>query len=324
MYYTTDFSKCNPLLTCTSVSFVVYSPLVMQMKEKIRGILALMVATVIWGSAFIAQSVGMDHIGPMTFQAVRCTLGAVFLVPVVFLFEKDKTQFLIKWKNPKLWKTGIVCGAALFVAAGLQQVGLVYTTAGKAGFITAMYIVLVPILGIFLGKRPSPVCWISVGLAVAGLYLLSCMGTTGINIGDILILGGALGFAVQITLIDRMSHDLDGLRLNAIQALVCGLISAVFMFLTEEPNVRNILVCWLPLGYAGILSMGIAYSLQIVGQKHLEPTPASLIMSLESVYAALFGWLLLNETMTTPELTGCVLVFAAVILSQLPTKKSHD
>lgn len=294
------------------------------MKNRLRGIVALMIGTVIWGSAFIAQSVGMDHIGPMTFQAARCLLGALFLVPVVFLFDKDKRQFFQNWKNPKLWKAGIVCGAALFVAAGLQQVGLVYTTAGKAGFITAMYIVLVPILGVFLGKRPSPACLLSVGLAVVGLYLLSCMGSTGINIGDICMLGGALGFAVQITLIDRMAGGLDGLRLNCIQALVCGLISAVFMFLTEEPHIQNILVCWLPIAYAGILSMGVAYSLQIVGQRHLEPTQASLIMSLESVFAALCGWLLLNETMTTWEMTGCALVFAAVILSQIPTKKSHD
>ena len=294
------------------------------MKKRFHGSLALLIATVIWGSAFIAQSVGMDHIGPMTFQAVRCTLGAVFLVPVVFLFDKEKKQFLRNWMDPRLWKAGIVCGAALFVAAGLQQVGLVYTTAGKAGFITAMYIVLVPILGIFLGKKPSVTCWISVGLAVAGLYLLSCMGDTGINIGDIMMLGGALGFAVQITLIDRMAPELDGLRLNAIQALVCGLISAAFMFLTEKPDVQNILTYWLPIGYAGILSMGVAYSLQIVGQKHLEPTPASLIMSLESVYAVLFGWLLLNETMTGWEITGCVLVFAAVILSQIPIRKTHD
>jgi len=294
------------------------------MKNKLRGTLALVTAVLIWGSAFIAQSVGMDHIGPMTFQAVRCCLGGIFLVPVVFLFEKDKRDFIEKWKNPKLWKTGIICGAALFVAAGLQQVGLVYTTAGKAGFITAMYIVLVPILGVILGNRPSPACWISVVIAVVGLYMLSCMGATGINLGDILMLSGALGFAVQITLIDRMAGDLDGLRLNSVQALVCGLISAVFMFAAEEPVLSDILACWLPIGYAGILSMGIAYSLQIVGQRHLDPTPASLIMSLESVYAALFGWLILHESMTAWEITGCVLVFVAVILSQIPVKKSHD
>ena len=294
------------------------------MKHRAKGILSLMVATVIWGSAFIAQSVGMDHIGPMTFQAVRCTLGGLFLIPVVFLFEKEKNQFLQNWKNPKLWKTGFVCGAALFLAAGLQQIGLVYTTAGKAGFITAMYIVMVPILGVFLGKRPSPACWFSVVLAVAGLYLLSYVGNSKINVGDICLMVSALFFAIQITLIDRLAGNLDGIRLNSIQALVCGLLSAIAMAATEEPVISNILACWLPLSYAGILSMGVAYSLQIVGQKHLEPTPASLIMSLESVYAVLFGWLLLHERMTTYELFVCVLVFAGVILSQIPVKKSHD
>ena len=312
------------MIACATAQNVIYSPMVITMRKRIQGILALMAATVIWGSAFIAQSVGMDHIGPMTFQAVRCCLGAVFLVPVIFIFERDKKKYISNWKNPQLWKTGLVCGTALFAAAGLQQIGLVYTTAGKAGFITAMYIVLVPILGVFLGKRPSPASWVSVAIAVAGLYLLSCMGDTGINIGDILMLGGALGFAVQILLVDRLAGSLDGLRLNCIQALVCGLISAVFMFAAETPEIPNILACWLPIGYAGILSMGVAYSLQIIGQKHLDPTPASLIMSLESVYAALFGWLLLKESMTGWELTGCILVFCAVVLSQIPMKKSHD
>lgn len=284
----------------------------------------MLLATVIWGSAFIAQSVGMDHIGPMTFQAARCGLGAIFLIPVIFMFDKDKKNYLQKWANVKLWKTGFFCGCALFVAAGLQQVGLVYTTAGKAGFITAMYIVLVPILGLFLKKRPPFVAWISVLVAVAGLYLLSCAGATKINIGDILMLGGALGFAVQITLVDQLATNLDGLRLNCIQALVCSLLSALVMALTETPSIPAIAAAALPIGYAGILSMGIAYSLQIVGQKHLDPTPASLIMSLESVFAALCGWLLLNERMSIPEICGCGLVFAAVILSQFPDmKKAH-
>lgn len=291
------------------------------MKNKLRGSLALIFATVIWGSAFIAQSVGMDHIGPMTFQAARCGLGAVFLVPVIFLFEPKKKAYLKNWADLKLWKTGFLCGCALFVAAGLQQVGLVYTTAGKAGFITAMYIVLVPILGLFHRKRPPVAAWLSVMLAVAGLYLLSCAGATEINKGDILMLGGALGFAVQITLVDTMAAELDGLRLNCIQALVCSLLSALVMFFTETPTLLGLVSAALPIGYAGILSIGVAYSLQIVGQKHLEPTPASLIMSLESVFAALCGWLLLNEEMTPAELCGCGLVFGAVILSQLPDKK---
>ena len=288
------------------------------MKNKLKGSVSLLIATIIWGSAFIAQSVGMDYIGPFTFQAIRCGLAVVFLLPVIFLFDKDKKNYLKQWKNPKLWKTGIICGAALFVASGLQQVGLIYTSAGKAGFITAMYIVIVPILGLLFRKRPPVTAWISVVLATVGLYLLSCAGVTEINVGDLCLVICAIAFAVQITLIDRLAGDLDGLRINCIQSLVCATLSALVMLLTETPDLQNISSCWLPLGYAGVLSMGVAYSLQIIGQKHVEPTPASLIMSLESVFAAVFGWLLLKERMSPSEMAGCVLVFAAVILSQLP------
>ncbi len=291
------------------------------MKEKLKGSIALFCATVIWGSAFIAQSVGMDHIQPFTFQAVRCALAVPFLMLVVFLFDKDRAAYWKGWKNKTLWKAGILCGSALFVAAGLQQVGLVSTSSGKAGFLTAMYIILVPVLGLFLHKKPPVSVWISVALAVAGLYLLSCAGVTQINRGDICLAGCALAFAVQITLIDVFAADLDGLRLNCIQSLVCSALSALVMAFTETPNLGNITACWLPLCYAGILSTGVAYSLQIIGQQHLPPAPASLIMSLESVFAALFGWLILQETMTITELSGCVLVFSAVILSQIPSKK---
>jgi len=294
------------------------------MKKKLQGSICLLTATVIWGSAFIAQSVGMDYIEPFTFQTVRCFLAVVFLLPVIWLFDRDKKAYFSQWADPHLWKTGLVCGIALFVAAGLQQVGLVYTTAGKAGFITAMYIVLVPILGLFFRKMPSPAAWISVGIAVAGLYLLSCVGVTEVNIGDLCLLVCALFFSIQITLVDRMAGSLDGLRLNCVQSFVCAVLSGIVMIFTETPDMDNILACWLPLGYAGMLSMAIAYSLQIIGQKYVEPTPASLIMSLESVFAVLFGWLLLNETMAPHELLGCALVFAAVILSQIPVKtKKH-
>lgn len=288
------------------------------MNNQFKGTFALLFAVLIWGSTFIAQSVGMDHIGPFTFQAVRCGMAVVFLFPLSYLFEKDRSQFAAKWLDPKLWKTGFICGSALYVAAGLQQMGIVYTSAGKAGFITAMYIVLVPVLGVFLKHKPPLTSWISVIVAVIGLYLLSCVGVTQINIGDLLLLGCALGYAVQITLIDRMAGDLDGIRLNCIQCLVCSALSAVTMLLTETPDMQNILACWFPLTYAGILSMGVAYTLQIVGQKELPPTPASLLMSLESVVALLCGWLLLNETLTPYELVGCCLVFGAVILSQIP------
>lgn len=293
------------------------------MKKQLRGSLALLCGTMIWGSSFIAQSVGMDLIGPFTFQAIRCALAVVFLFLLTFVFDW-KIGFkksLAKWKNKQLWISGGVCGAALFVAASLQQVGLIYTEPGKAGFLTAMYIVLVPILGIFLHRRPGLNAVFSVVLALVGLYLLSFMGVSSINVGDLLLIGCALAFAVQILLIDSFAQDLDGLRLNCVQALVVAVLSLPWMLLTEELDMGNILACWLPLGFAGILSMGVAYSLQIVGQKNLDPTTASLIMSLESVFAALGGWLILHNTMTPRELLGCALVFAGVILSQLPTEK---
>ena len=291
------------------------------MKNRLRGSLAILIATVIWGSAFIAQSVGMDYIGPFTFQTMRSVLAVPFLIIVIFLIERDPAQSIRKWMQPELWKAGLPCGIALFIAAGLQQMGIVHTTAGKAGFITAMYIVLVPILGIFLRKKPPITAWIGVLLAVIGLYLLSCVGVSQVNIGDIYLLGCALGYAVQITLVDQMGGAVDGLRLNCVQSLFCGIFSGTVMFITEEPVLTNIFACWIPLVYAGIFSLGIAFSLQIIGQKHLEPTPAALIMSLESVFAVLFGWLLLHERLSTPELCGCAMVFIAVILSQIPEKK---
>ena len=294
------------------------------MNKQLKGSLLLLLATVIWGSAFIAQSVGMDLIGPFTFQTVRCLLAVLVLFPASFLLDRGKqdgSTFLKRWCNPTLWKAGFICGLALFVAASLQQVGLVSTDAGKAGFITAMYIVLVPILGIFRKQKVSPAVIVSVILAVLGLYLLSCLDAQGINKGDLLIMGCALAFAVQITCIDVLAPNLDGVRLNCVQALVVSVLSLPFMMFTETVDPVNLAACWLPLGFAGILSMGVAYTLQIQGQKVLEPTTASLIMSLESVFAVLGGWLILHETMTGSEILGCCLVFAAVILSQLPAKK---
>ena len=294
------------------------------MKNKAAGTLSLLFATVIWGFAFIAQSVGMEHIGPFTFQMIRCALAVAFLLPVSFLIDGKDTKFIDsikKWKNPALWKAGAICGCALFAAASLQQIGLVSTDAGKAGFITAMYIVLVPVLGLFLGQKPSPGAIVSVLLAVVGLYLLSCMNTSGINTGDLLLMGCAFAFAVQIRCIDRFAGSVDGIRLNCVQSLVVTVLSVPFALLTETIDFTQIAACWTSLMFAGVLSMGVAYSLQIIGQKHLEPTPAALIMSLESVFAVLGGWLILHETMTSWETLGCCLVFCAVILSQLPVKK---
>ena len=206
------------------------------MKQQLKGSIQLLIATIIWGSAFVAQSVGMDHIGPFTFQAVRSLIAVLALIVVIFLMDRGNSEnFISRWLDPELWKTGFFCGIALFVASALQQVGLVYTDPGKAGFITAMYIVLVPVFGLFLGEKCGLNVWISVVLAVAGLYLLSAFGVSSVNIGDILVLGCACGFAVQILLVDRLGKTLDGLRLNLVQFLVSSVFSAIAMFLFEEP-----------------------------------------------------------------------------------------
>ena len=297
------------------------------MKKQLQGSLSLLICTMIWGSAFIAQSVGMDLIGPFTFQSIRCFLAVLFLFPMATLLTKNGGTFresLRKWKDPTLIKAGLICGSILFIGASLQQIGLVYTDAGKAGFITAMYIVMVPLLGLFFQKKPPINAVISVIIAVIGLYMLSCMGVASINIGDIFLLAGALGFAIQITAVDRFAQSVDGTRLNCLQCLVIAVLSLPFMCITETIQVENIIACWFPLFYAGIFSMGIAYSLQIIGQKYVEPTAASLLMSLESVFAALGGWLILHETMNSRELTGCTLVFIAVIISQFPMGQLVD
>ncbi len=294
---------------------------VIEMKEKLTGNIYLIVAVLIWGSTFIAQSVGMDSVGPFTFLAVRSVLAVAFLVPVIAVFEaKDAKNYFRKWCNRRLWLGGTLCGISLFVAAGLQQVGLVDTDAGKAGFLTALYVVLVPVIGIFFGKKPTVNVIISIVLSVIGLYLISCVGVTVIRTSDLLLLGSALSFAFQITFVERLGNGLDGLRLNCIQCFVCGVLSGLMM-LTEDVSLSGIMDCTIPLLYAGILSSGVAYSLQVLGQQKIESNTASIIMSLESVIAVLCGWLILHETMTPWEISGCVLVFIAVILSQVTPKK---
>ena len=299
-------------------------PLVITMKKQLQSSLILLFATIIWGAAFVAQSVGMDHIGPFTFQAARCLIAVVGLIPVIAIFDifkKDGKSFFSRWADKRLWKVGILCGIPLFLACNLQQVGLVDVDAGKSGFLTAMYIVFVPLIGIFLKKKPSFLVPISVLLAVAGLYFLSCMGVTKIQIGDLMLLGCAVMFAVQITFVDLFAGDLDSLRLNAIQALVCAVLSAIVMVFTEKTTWQGLKDCTVPILYTGLLSMGMGYALQIIGQKHMDSTVASLIMSLESVFALVFGVLILKETMTVWEILGCVLLFAAVILSQIPVPR---
>lgn len=293
----------------------------------IRQSLLLLLTATIWGVAFVSQSVGMDYVGPFTFNAVRSLIGAAVLVPCIALLKKmqrgEKGQEEVHKKEDKktLLLGGICCGVILAVASSLQQFGLLYTTVGKAGFITAMYIVLVPILGIFAGKKVGLRIGISVVTAVAGLYLLCMTESLRLEAGDILVLLCAVVFSFHIIVIDHFSPLVDGVKMSCIQFLTCGILCSVCMFLFEEPKLSMILAAWKPVLYAGVMSCGVAYTLQIVGQKGMNPTVASLIMSLESVISVLAGFVLLHEVLSRRELFGCVLMFAAIILAQLPDRK---
>lgn len=293
------------------------------MKKRLSGSLLLLLATLIWGSAFVSQSIGMDHIGPYTFQAIRCAMATIGLLPIIWLFDRKKDDgktFLSRFCDKKLWLAAVCCAVPLCIAVNLQQIALVATDAGKAGFLTAMYILFVPIFGLIIKRRPSPMIPVSVAVGIVGLYFLSWSGNMTISGGDLLLLGCAAAFAVQILFIDHFAPQVDALRLNCLQAGLCAVGSAVFMLFTETPTWDGIWEAMLPMCHAGFLSMGVAYSLQILGQKYLEPAPASLIMSLESVFAAVFGWMFLSEQMSNSEFFGCVLIFIAVILSQIPIK----
>lgn len=303
----------------------------------------LFLTAVIWGAAFVAQSVGMEYIGPFTFNCVRSLIGGIVLIPCIWILDRvrDKGNGQLSGKNEMSKDTaerskasmsggrrtvltgGICCGLALFAASNLQQFGIQYTSVGKAGFITAMYIVLVPVLGIFLKKKIGRRVQISVVLAVAGLYLLCITEGFSVGKGDFLVLLCALVFAVHILVIDYFSPKADGVRLSCIQFLVCGILSGVGMLLTEKPDMGAILQAWMPVLYAGVMSCGVAYTLQIIGQKDMDPTIASLILSLESVVSVLAGWALLGQSLSAKELFGCVLMFGAIILAQLPEKKKH-
>ena len=304
----------------------------------------LLLTAVIWGVAFVAQSVGMDYVGGFTFNCVRSVIGGIVLIPCIFFLDKvrgnsDSGKEAANENRKDVWnksggakgdakkaeqKTlligGICCGIALCVASNLQQFGIKYTTVGKAGFITAMYIIIVPLMGIFMKKMVGLKIWISVLLAVAGLYLLCITEGFSLGFGDILVLLCAVCFAVHILVIDYFSPKVDGVRMSCIQFLVSGILSGICMLIFEQPSLAAICRAWMPILYAGVLSCGVAYTLQIVGQKDMDPTVASLILSLESVISVLAGWVLLGQKLSAKELFGCVLMFGAIILAQLPDR----
>ncbi len=290
-------------------------------RHRLRGNIMLLMTAAIWGLAFVAQSDGMNYVGPFTYNACRTLLGGFVLIPVIALLRLLPDKPGEKRENAPLKTTvtgGVICGLIFTVAGMLQQYGIKYTTAGKAGFITALYIIIVPVYGFILYRRTSLKAWVCCFIAVAGFYLLCINEGFIVSFGDLLVLACAFFFAAHIMVIDRFNaKNVNGPLMSCIQFFTAGTIMLICMFVFEKPSVEEISAAWLPILYGGVMSCGAAYTLQIIGQRYTEPTAATLLMSLESVFAALSGWLLLNESLSVKELAGCVLVFIAVIAAQI-------
>lgn len=309
-------------------------------RNNITKTILLLITAMIWGFAFVAQSVGINYVGPFTFNCVRNILGGIVLLPVIWFMGKRRREKTgvgdsvgegkgngddenVRAEKRTQVRTlvagGICCGVALCFASNMQQLGLMHTTVGKAGFITALYIIIVPLMGLFLKKKSGIKVWLGVVIALAGFYLLSIKDGFVIEFSDIYLLCGSVLFSVHILVIDYFSPKVDGVKMSCIQFFVCGILSGIVMFITETPDFGAIRGAWLPLAYSGIMSCGVAYTLQIVAQKDYNPTVASLVLSLESVFSALAGWLILHQKLSSREMAGCVLIFCAIILAQLPS-----
>lgn len=290
-------------------------------RSRLRGSLALLIASFIWGTAFVAQKLGMEYMDPFFFNGTRNLMGAVVLLPVLFFLAKKRGIGRKEIVNKQLVVAGLICGVCLFIASNFQQVGLKYTTAGKAGFITAMYIVLVPIIGLFFGKKIRALLVVSLCIAVAGLYFLCITEGFSVNLGDGLVFLCAISFAFHIIAVDYYSAAVVSVALSCAQFLVNGVLSLIVAFFFESMSLGAIWLAMPALLFAGIGSSGIAFTLQIVGQKRVPPTMASLLMSFESVFAVLGAVVIMKDVMSVREIVGCVLMFIAVILSQLPEKR---
>lgn len=295
--------------------------------KQIKGSLTLLLTAMIWGTAFVAQTSAADSVASFTFNGVRAIIGAAVLIVYLSIRAKCTGEPLIprdKAARKTLFTGGAACGVVLCLAMNLQQLGIScypagVAVSGRSGFLTAVYVVLVPVCGLFFHKKVALPVWIAVAAALCGMYLL-CLsgGWSGIYLGDVLMLLCALSFTAHILTVDHFGAAVDGVKMSCVQFIVCGVISLAGAFLFESPNLESLRAAWLPLLYAGVMSSGVAYTLQIVGQRDTEPAMASLLMSLESVFAGLGGWVLLHERLSGRELAGCALVFAGVLLAQLP------
>lgn len=294
------------------------------MSRKLKGNIILFITAMIWGLSFVSQSVGMEYIEPNTFMAIRTLMGGIVLLPVIFVMDKfKKKQGTYKPEDKKkLLKCGASSGVFLCIAQTLQTYGLQTTTTAKSGFLTALYIIFVAIIGLFVGKKLTGKMVLGILTAVVGMYFLCLFGeSVSFNTGDGLTILCAVFFAGQILRIDKAAADIDGLKFSSTQFLTAGTINLILMFIFEKPEIGSILSCSTALLYSGIMSCGVAYTLQVIGQKYTDPTSASIIMSLESVFAAVSGWIILSQGMNISQIAGCVLMFAAIVLVQLPDKK---
>ncbi len=289
--------------------------------KELRGTILLLIAACVWGIAFVAQSVGAQKVGPFTFLCMRSFLGGIVLLPFIVVRNRKKESDSTSKGGRTLWIGGLLCGIFLFVASYFQQAGIAYTSVGNAGFITTLYILIVPVLGLFFGKKVQGRLWLCIGLAVVALYLLTIKEGLRISAGDSLVMLCALVFSGHILLVDRFSPRVDGVKLACIQFFVVGVLALLPMLLIEKPSFADLCAAWLPMAYAGVMSSGVGYTLQIIGQKYTRPAVASLVMSLESVFAVLAGVLVLGQIPSVKEGIGCVLMFAAIILAQLPERR---
>lgn len=305
----------------------------MRRGETIGKTLLLVMTALLWGFTFAFQSIGAQYVGTCTFLACRSWIGVVFLIPVIRAADAMRRRQGAPDRAPRtpqqkrmLWIAGLLCGIALMVASALQQLGIAHTTTARASFITALYVLLVPILSIFLGKMPEKKIWLCVLISVVGLYFLcfKAGGLGGLGFGDVVVMGCALVFAIQILVVDHYVADVDPVRLSQRQMLTQAVLASVVMVMVERPTLQAILQAAFAILFAGVISSGVAYTLQIIAQEGLNPTIASLTMCLESVFGAIGGWLILGQVMSAREIFGAALMFAAIVLAQVPVGKKRE
>lgn len=289
------------------------------MKKELKASIMLFATAIIWGLAFVAQAAGMEHLGPLSFTASRCFVAVVFLyLTYRFFMMKSASYREDKFDMKRTLVGGSICGLVFTLAINLQQVSLIYTTAAKASFLTALYIVFIPVLGLLFGRRPSLKIIICIFLAMVGTYLLSIKGGLNINRGDLIVILSALVFAIHILLLTKYSTNTNAVLVSLVQFAVCGVISLVGALVLEDISMEAILKSQVTILYVGILSSGVGFTIQLMALKDLEPVVASMICSLESVFGALFGWLILSQEMTEREIFGAIVIFVATIFAQVP------